>query len=328
MHFDLEIYFSGLCFFKFDYPAVDKNQTHDPARCAPESCTVLLVDTRKEYPCKKELGSRAPERHQPRMVVPAKNFIVGPGDVTGFEGEGFPLGVSETGEDLVAIDLTDTDVCLRPSDKSCGPLYVPQQRRRGQFSKPDDVGGRADWFDWIAQIQDIEDQLEGLKDPTPAVSKITFSSGELENFQMGQQRGENLLFEFRTVCGETPNGPPEKKKGGWRTRCLADRIVLRFRRLGQPLTVRLSKPCQGTQVFGIGASRPDVISRSPVTASITNLDARNHLSPRAIYDFLWYYELFEWKGTEKKVFERIIPWAPVSRHSGKTPSNGNCPPGG
>lgn len=323
MHFDVEIYFSGICFFDFHRPH---------GGCDPESCTVLLVDATEPYPGSDRLGSRAPGVHAPRMIVPARNFIVGPEDPPDY-----PMTVSENGEDQIFIDLRKAHVELEPSCGYPSPLYVPRHRARGKFKKPEDAGARGEWYDWIAILRELDPAIGHLKrydctfsEHTNVIACIHFSKGDVENLELGRARGENLVFEFRQFCGEAAPGNDAAHE-----RCLSDRMVLRFRGLTQPLKVTVSarEPLDSTAhlrsgTFGIGASGPERRTHSPVRASITNLDKKYHRSHRAIDDFLWYYELFDWCGYPKPVEQRIIPWQQAGKHSGHTPSEGNCPPGG
>ncbi len=317
MRFDVEIYFSGLCFFSFD--------GREP-KYAPKKCQVLLVNATGRHPDHGVLGPRAPEEHQPRMVIPAKNFIVGGQDVRNMKHVG--MSVSAEGEDLVVIDLTNAKVRLSASKTEGRSLYVPRNRQQGNYKRPTEPGGRFDWFDWVALLHEIEPRLGGIKKPTkvgsttPYISWIEFTEGELETHQVGRQRGEDLLFDFKTVLGSLP-----EKGSSCPPRCISDRLVLRFRRLARPLRVTVAWNEEPIRTFGIGASRPEVQGRRRVVASIANLDTDYHPSRRAIYDFLWYYEMFNWVGKPVDVFDRLIPWPQLAKHSGRTPSSGNCPPG-
>lgn len=336
MHFDVEIAFSGICFFDIQY------KKSENGCCYPESCTVLLVDATEDYrPCPNvDLGPRAPGLHTPRMSIPARNFIVGPTDPPRY-----PLTVSGNGDDHILIDLQRTCVSLSTTCDYRSPLYVPQHRVRGGFAKPEDSGARSEWYDWIAILREIEPGIGNLKQhdctfppESSVISCIHFSQGDLENLELGQARGENLVFEFRKFCGESVEDKQKQQSGEQLVcypRCLADRMVLRFRGLKQPLAVTITdrdptrkKEEQRSGTFGIGASRAERRTHGAFSASITNLDQRYHPSARAIDDFLWYYELFDWCGSPKPVWERIIPWQQASKHSGHTPSEGNCPPGG
>jgi hypothetical protein len=66
--------------------------------------------------------------------------------------------------------------------------------------------------------------------------------------------------------------------------------------------------------------------KSLVTASITNFDGSFQPARKRIYDFLWYYTLYNWQ-TKPSVFEWPIPLPEGTSRSLYTPSTTTCPPG-
>lgn len=306
MAFDLELYFTGLCLI-----AADSYEN-------PSKCEVLLVNTTDHNPHRDWLPPTL-RPHAPRLIVSTKNFV--PAGAKTWEADG--LRVSPDGEDCLEFNLEGKDLKLeattggRLSFNTTSPaLPKPVKRYRSEDRS----------FYYNLKVPHLDSRIRKLGSTDPGrsnavIARLELNRGKLSCFDLGRRRGEFMVFDFKTSTGF----PAGYLEAGLTPRAIADRLILRIN--GNANSIRIHDKTAPDLVIGIGPVDPEADRRETVKASLTNLDAEYHPSQEAIFDFLWYYTLFDWKKDRPPSDELAIPWPQVQPDAGRTPSSGTCPPG-
>lgn len=310
MTYDFELMFGGLCLFTFE-------ATNDPQK--PAKAKVLLANATSPKSVFDSLPlGQAPHLHIPRLTVSAKNLKE---SGTGRDRLPDKSFAGPDGEDYAVFDVDLEELkLLAPGAPN---LYRPLGRRAGAYKYPSQSGANPRWFDWICGIDgsSISDpRISGLNNASkqppvksgPHIASLEFTVGELRTFDVSRAKGETVSVNFEAVDEE---GEPPTQPG----HCIADRICLHILDRTDEQVVQF-KSSAGLITVGPESSN----QRSTVKAALTNLHEDYHVPDRRVYDFLWYYEMFDWNVSPPRVEKRLIPVVAESEYF--TPSSGLCPP--
>lgn len=302
MSYDLELYFSGICFFEMG---------GDP----PTKFTVLLPNTTNDNPNYKLLCPFAPPKHDARLTLNASNVVA----VGATDWEANEIIATPDGQDCAVFSLETKDLTLTTDANSRLKVERTSIREPAPY-----LTGRQDRsYNWLVRVMDLDQRLRGLGDTAPgkkkpAITRLQFDAGRLACFDLGRRRGRWLTFEFKTVRGMEAQQPRVTLP----VRAIADRLVLRLNGLDSA-----AKISDGTKAIGIGPIDPAADKRERVRVSISHLERAYRHPDDAAFDFLWHYTLFEWLEVPDPE-ELVVPWPVAYREAGRTPSSALCPPGG
>ncbi|HUP24904.1 MAG TPA: hypothetical protein VNB06_18445 [Thermoanaerobaculia bacterium] len=312
MTYDFRLIFSGLCLF------------HLP-ESGPRSPQVLLVkatdpDSVPEF---RELEPAVmPHPHKPRLVVDPRYLD------TEISRKPDGLNVGSDGFDYPLFDIEFQNIEV--SIPGASSLDVTRGRRPGSgdpYRSPDDDEAQKDWFDWVISVPHVSKSTSSagvgnlkrecwgdLTTPDcPVISRVKLSGGKLRTHTHSREGKDYMVYNYLDLS----NTPSDEKP-----HVFADTVKLEGSDIPNDVAVALDTGHKGIVFLKPPAGTSE---KSLVTASITNFDVSFQPARKRIYDFLWYYTLYN---RQAKPLNWPVPRPEGTSRSLYTPSTTTCPPGG
>ncbi len=311
MAYTLKIYFTGAGLFHFE--------GHDTAS-NPTSGYFFLANATKNIDYHNSLGSQRPGIHTPRLTVAARNVV----PIGGSKLEPSQTIAGPGGQVSLVYDLCEEDVVVCPGQGTASGLTVCRGRNPQEHHTPSDPGADEAWYDWVPFLPALDARIDKIRQEclppvepskrSPLVSRVKFETGVLTTAAVTRIAGRYVAFEYVTAALQQP-----ASQLPWQS--LADLTVLTIEGIEDHPSIL---ECTSGKL-GVGQEVPG--SDEVVEIAITNLEATYAPPKTVLFDFLWLYELFDWKEAKPPLGELIIPRMMSASGAGFCASTGTCNPG-